>query len=124
MVNEFEFWKVLTCFGEEQVKHVLQDPQWSETFSDVFQRLESEDDSIRYNTMIPFAMIKAIATIKPYQYAFGFHGNVLKCRPQPEDIPPDFIILSPLEALEKFGIKPLFEAVDYGTAIVNKGSLS
>ena len=120
----FEFWKALTCFGEEQVKHVLQDPQWKEMYSDLLQNLESKDDRIRYDTMIPFDMIKAMAAFRPYQFSFGYQDNILNCRPRPEDIPTDFIILSPLAALERFGSELLFEAVDHGTAIVKKDNVS
>lgn len=123
-MGELEFWKALTCFGEEPVKTVIQDPQWHEMFSDVFESLDSKDDRVRYNTIIPLAMLKAMASFEPHQYAFGYRNNVLKCRPRSEEIPAGFIILSPLEALERFGSELLLEAVDYGTAIANENELS
>lgn len=53
-MNDLKYWKALTCFGDDQVRCVLQDTQWRENFPKVFGRLESTDDRVRNDTMIPW----------------------------------------------------------------------
>jgi hypothetical protein len=122
-MNEFKYWQVRACFGVAQVTQVLADSKWHDVYPSVFQNLESDDARTRYDTLIPTAILREIASSKPYLYAFGAQGNMLKCRPHPEDLPPNFRFLSPLEALEEFGGELLLEAVDYGTAISNPSNL-
>ncbi len=123
-MNELKLWQALACFGQEQVARVLEDPQWQKIFPDVLQRLASKDDRARYDTLIPAPMLKTMAARKPYQYAFGVRGNTLMCCPHPEDMPEGFLILLPLEVLDRYGSELLFEAVDRGAAVVDQGTSS
>jgi hypothetical protein len=68
--------------------------------------------------MIPPAMLNEIAFIEPRLYLFAFREDELICRNKIEQIPSDFKIISPREALERFGGDWMLEAVDYGTSQV------
>ena len=111
-----KFWQALTCFGKDQVMSVLQTRDWRAMYADVFKDLESRDDRVRNGAVIPLRILKAMASVTPYLYAFGAREASLICRPRAEDLPPDFTYLTPLEALENFGGEAMVEAVDYGSA--------
>jgi hypothetical protein len=109
-------WKALTCFGQEQVNKVLQDPQQRSTYPKLFETLDSANKRARYDTIIPPSLLKEIASTEPYLYVFAFRGDELICRDRIERIPTDFKIILPLEALERFGGDLMLAAVDYGTS--------
>ena len=121
-MEELALWKVLACFGKEQVNRVLQDPQRQSTYPEMFEMLDSAQDRAKYDVLIPPSLLKEIASIEPFCYVFAFRENELICRDKIERVPNDFKIVSPLEALERFEGNLMLEAVDYGTSKITGNS--
>src|SRR3989304_4286722 len=117
-MDGFALWKALACFGEEQTNKVLLDPQWRRIYPEVFERLDSEVKRTKYDTLIPLPILRVIAASEPHLLAFGFREAELICRADTDKIPSGFTMISPLEALDRFGGNLLLEAVDYGTSKV------
>jgi hypothetical protein len=111
-------WKTLACFGQEQTTKVLQDPRWRNVYPELFEVFDSATKRTKYDTTIPLPLLKEIASTEPSLYIFAFREEELICRDVIARIPSDFKIITPLEALERFGGDLMLEAVDYGTSKV------
>ena len=119
-MNGLKYWKVLVCFGTKQTEKVLENPHWRDVFPDVFQGLAATDLPTKGATIIPNDIVRAIAEVQPYENIFGFQGNILRTRTRPEEMPDGYELLTPLEALERFGGECMRQAVDYGSVDINK----
>lgn len=115
---DIEYWKALTCFGDEQAERILRYPQWRKLYPQVFESLDSQVDRIKYDTRIPLPMVRAMAQQKPNLYIFGIRGNLLACFRNAQSLPVDFEVLSATQALERFGPESLYQAVEYGSSQV------
>ena len=111
-----EFWKVNSCFGQAQAEKILSDPKWRKIYPSVFDALNSENDKIKYHTLIPMQIVRLIAAVQPEWFIFAFCDDELISPARVDLIRPGFTRISSLEALNMFGGDAMREAVDYGTS--------
>lgn len=108
-------WKASTAFNNGY--DVLCDPKWREIYPELYIRQTYPDDPCPINsqTILPVEIVLEMARRSNYMFAGGENG--LACYHHDRSyVPATIKMLTPLEALLKYGSEMVFEAVDKGSS--------
>lgn len=115
---QLRYWQALAAFGSAAVEEVLTSPEWK----DCFPQLRMTPPN--YDFLLPEEFVFAIATSKLCAYNFFADSDGERLFAQPisglAKSPPNLaasLRLSAAEALQLYGAKCLFDAVDGGVGI-------
>lgn len=117
---QLRYWQALAAFGSAAVEEVLDLPEWRNSFPQL--RLTPPN----YDFLLPDELVFAIATSKRCAYHFFADSDGQRLFAQPvtglTKSPPHLAAsrrLSAAEALQLYGAKCLFDAVDVGVGVRN-----